>query len=155
MKSHFLPNQTYANLMISWGNPYTSPPDGAPRHLWACSVPWPVPGMTNKELLDYGFSMAPEVPHDCGYAHCIGFETIKPRRRMSPEGKASIRRKRMEARIWKRDPLFAEQFIAEQLKRPYFDPEKIAQYDKARRKKIEEYRREIFESFVKDSIVGG
>ena len=97
---------------LSWHSPYTEPPDGKPRDLAAVML-----ADTNGHrapcpqwLLDL------HKPGD-GYSIYYSFLPDKPARRLSDEAKFSIRRKRLEARIRKKYPLFAESMIADAIQR--------------------------------------
>ena len=53
-----------------------------------------------------------------GYSLCFEIvDTGKPRRQLSLETKQRIRRRNLERRVRRRWPLFAEEFIAEALRR--------------------------------------
>ena len=109
----------YATLSIAWANPYTEPPDGAPRVLWAVTVP------RRAEAASFwaeGDTMTGHRPGD-GYAHHWSPVSTKPRRTVSQAGKASIRQKRLRRKIERKAPLFAEQLIARELES---DPEYYA-----------------------------
>ena len=149
--SAFLPSGTYAEISVSWTNPYTTPASGI-RYLWACCTPWPeaADGMRTVELEEWVTQHAPEAPY--GYTLTMCFDKLE-RRRFSPEAKASIRKSRMVARIMKKDPLFADQFIAEQLKRPYFDPAQIAEDDKVHAAKMARLEEKYHNEFVEQSVV--
>lgn len=125
-------NQQYAILCQEWYMPRdyknNAPPDG--RYvLWSCCIPWPCE--------NYEEFQPPKKEH---YVFSLRFGSTKKKRRVSPEGKASIRLKRLQARINKKYPLFAEQALKKAIdKKPdYFNPEKIAQADVLHRAAIKE-----------------
>ena len=95
-----------ARWSLSWRNPHTEPP--GPRVLAAVLVErgQPCPAEV----------MAKWSP-GCGYA--IGWELVtqRPIRRWSTEAKGKARRRNLRARLEKRFPLFAEQWIADELER--------------------------------------
>jgi len=60
-----------------------------------------------------------------GWSVFVGInEDARPRRRLSPQAKASIRRKSLERRVRKAAPLFADRIIAAELAAnpKYFNP---------------------------------
>lgn len=126
---------------IEWGNPYTEPPNG-------------IRVLAEKFVLHHGTEGA-RTPEDLASLHVLGSgywitcravcEAIKP---MSNETKASIRQKRLESRIRKKYPLFAEQLIAEAIQRkPKYYLEGVSKEDEAREQMLkaedEEHRRLI------------
>ncbi len=121
------PDRKYAVISVQWvyprGKGYPSPPDG--RYIvWSCCVPWPCAGY--EDLVPAWARALPD------YMVFLSFDRAKPRRRYSAEAKAKIRRQRLEARVQKKAPLFAEQLISEALaKKPdYFSPDGIREEDK-------------------------
>lgn len=101
------------DVVLSWRNPHTSPPDGQPRELLRVRVPV-VPG---------GRTGAPETPAEIvalhekigygkGYGVAVGCVETEPRR-LSQETKGRIRMNRLVNRMQKNHPLFADQFIEE------------------------------------------
>ena len=97
-----------------------SPPSGN-YFLWSCCIPWP--------NHDYK-TLWPEPVEN--YHFVMSFGTTKPRRKFSAEAKARIRMQRLRRRITRKYPLFAEQYIADEVasKPEYFDPVSIAEFDK-------------------------
>lgn len=140
--SCFLKTKEFAILSIKWGNPYTEPPDRMSRILWAVCVPWPWP--FEKENF---FKLYPNEWPD-GYFMSWQPGDIKKPKRWSPDAVAKNRRKRMEERIRRKDPLFADQFIKAQLsKKPeYYDPDAI----KKEKKQHHKYMAEIDESILNE-----
>ncbi len=99
---------------IAWGNPYTTPPEGAPRVLAEYFCPGHV-SQCPREISDFAYSL--------GGGYGLGVSHFEHHRRLSQESKASIRKKRLKDRVEKTAPLFAEQIIADEIaKKPeYFD----------------------------------
>jgi hypothetical protein len=94
---------------IAWRNPYTAPPDGWPRVLASVVTPTrypPPPELLNLSCPGNGYALCFEVA-----------DTGKPRRQFSLAAKQRIRGRNLERRVHRRWPLFAEEFIAEALRR--------------------------------------
>jgi hypothetical protein len=94
--------QIYA---IRWSNPYTEPPEGQPRELARMVVPRgerPVELLAQLDVLGLGSGWG---------LHFFGNTDDKPPRRLPPSSRASIRRKRLEARMRRNNPLFADAAI--------------------------------------------
>jgi hypothetical protein len=91
---------------VSWRNPHTQPP--GPRVLAAA-------------LVQRGEGCPPEVMKHwtagSGYAVTWELVTQRPIRRWSAEAKGKARRRNLRARMEERYPLFAEIWIAAELKR--------------------------------------
>ena len=110
---------------VRWGNPYTEPPDGMPRVLMTVSVP-PNPGGSAPGIPDeiervwreanaaFVASLPPGEPPRWPWSVCVG-DILPPPRQISDEARFRLRRKRLERRMLRRYPLFAEQFMREQL----------------------------------------
>jgi len=90
---------------IAWGNPYTEPPDGAPR------------------VLAEVFTLDREPPDDFkrfeytpggGYSYFIQHVT-PPLKQLPPKTLASVRRKRVERRIRRKYPLLADYLLEEEI----------------------------------------
>ena len=107
---------------IKWGNPYTNPPEGMPPEL-----------MTITRMQESTRDIPPEIRQlletvarpGSGWALTVGIdEDARSRRRLSPQVKASIRRKSLERRVRKAAPLFADRIIADELAASpnYFNP---------------------------------
>lgn len=107
-----------ARWSLRWGNPYTQPP--GPRILAAILVP--ASEDCPREILDL------HVPGN-GYAICREVVSQRPPRQWSKEAKGRVRRNNLRRRIEKKFPLFAEQFISDELaRRPsYFAGESVNQ----------------------------
>lgn len=107
---------------IKWGNPYTNPPEGTPRELIAITrmqeSTWAIPQ-------EIGQMLETVVQPGSGWGLFVGVnEDVRPRRRLSLQAKASIRRKSLEGRVRKAAPLFADHIIAAELAANpnYFNP---------------------------------
>ena len=107
---------------IKWGNPYTNPPEGMPRELMSITrvqqstrdIPPAI-----KQALDT------VAQPGSGWSLFVGIdEDARPRRQLSPQARASIRRKSLERRVRKAAPLFADRIIADELAAnpKYFNP---------------------------------
>lgn len=101
---------------VRWSNPYTAPPDNRPRVLVQVYRPeghpevrGPKPPAEIQRTLD-------EIGFGSGYSlHWRPIST--PPEPKTPQKLAKIRRQRLERRIQKKYPLFADQFIQEELER--------------------------------------
>lgn len=96
---------------LCWSNPYTEPPNGQPKVLAQMTVisnsdkggaPCCPAEVLNLWVAGSGYAIY------CDYVHL-------PIQHWSPERTFAYRRKRLEARIRKKYPLFAEQMIAESI----------------------------------------
>lgn len=93
---------------LRWGNPYTQPPGAA---------------VLAEALVPAGAACPPEVQAlwrpGAGYAICIDFDDLPYElmlaRKWSPERKGKVRVKRLENRIAKAFPLFADELIQREL----------------------------------------
>ena len=99
---------------VIWSNPYTTPPDGFPRHvyqqipiIWDGSKP-PPELLALANTLGYGWSV---------YWQCV-VVNAKP---WDPIKKVANRRNRLRKRLDKQVPLFADLFFEEETKRAYFN----------------------------------
>lgn len=95
---------------VQWGNPNTNPPNGQPRVLGQKIVS--VPEKCG----------APPCPEEIRKLHVLGSgyavycdAVQKPIKHWSNERLFAYRRKRLEKRVRKKYPLFAEQMIADAL----------------------------------------
>ncbi len=123
--------------MVAWANPYTQPPDGRPRMLAEDVIlDWPHRTLEERRCPEWLDQLAAANP---GYS-IIGSPSYPfKRRKQSAEAKAQARRKRMAQRIEKKAPLFAEQFVAEELEhRPAFYAGTDPEYDVAKEERIDE-----------------
>ena len=120
---------------IEWGNPYTEPPEGAPRVLAEIFVPHE-PGRcapAPPELLG--------IPHTLGGGYSLVSRHVSaPPRELPPESLARVRRKRLTRRVVSKVPMFAEHFIRAEIAR------KPDYYDGITDPKIEERKKSQIES---------
>ena len=90
---------------IEWSNPYTDPPAGAPRIL---AEVFTLDRKPPKEYLDFPVSL--------GGGYCRTSAHVSPPARQLPaESLASVRQKRLARRVRKKAPLFADEFIRQEL----------------------------------------
>lgn len=115
---------------VTWRNPYKPRPAGLPKIL--CSSPF-------EEELTLPWIIASNWGINA-WAIGIYFEHPKPKRKMDEEKRASMRRKRMQTRVEKTAPLFADEFEKKELQqRPEYFAGK-SQVDEAElNKRIEEF----------------
>jgi len=101
---------------IRWLNPYTEPPDGAPRVLCEIYLPEHPGGKAPKEIDDFPISIGG------GYSLC-SLALAVPVKQLPPATLAVIRKKRIARSIAAKVPMFADHFIAEAIaKKPeYYD----------------------------------
>lgn len=131
--------------VIQWHSPYTQPPDGKPRVIFE----WFETAEHRSERMmsgDYHLPRAVLEVNEPGYGLWVDtIEVPHPPRRQ--EQLASIRRRRMERRMREKYPLFAEEFIQQELARKpdYYagvtDPETQRKKDEALEKIYALYRR--------------
>ncbi len=99
---------------VRWNNPYTSPPDGRPRVLIEVFRPEGHPEVRGFHPPAAVQQVLKQVGLGSGYG--LHWQAItKPPKEINREKLAIIRRKRLERRVWKRYPLFAEKLIEEEL----------------------------------------
>src|SRR5260370_2003856 len=95
---------------IRWGNPYTNPPEGMPRELIAMTRMQESTRDIPPEILQ---ALETVAQSGSGWALSIGIdEDAKPKHRLSPEAKGSIRRSSLERPVRKKHPLFANPIIS-------------------------------------------
>jgi hypothetical protein len=116
-----------------WGNPYTQPPEGL-RVLAEIFVPGhcsQVPAELRALNVTLGGGYSLTITH-------IG----EPPKRLGQAALASVRRKRLERRVRAKAPMFADQFIAQELeKKPeYYNGITDEQLQQARDQVIEQER---------------
>jgi hypothetical protein len=107
---------------ISWGNPYTNPPDGMPRKLLSMTY---MQESTRDIPQEIRALLETVARPGSGWALCVGIdEDAKPKRHLSLRAKGSIRRKSLERRVRKKVPLFADRIIADEIAANprYFNP---------------------------------
>lgn len=143
---------------VRWSNPYTSPPDNRPQVLVQVYRPEGHPEVRGLKLPAEIRRTLEEIGLGSGYG--LHWRPISaPPRPKSPQKLAMIRRQRLERRIRKKYPLFADQFIRDELaKKPDYyagitDPDLAA----ARAEVIEDEEREIAELIAayKDEVKNG
>jgi hypothetical protein len=103
-------------IELRWSNPYTQPPNGV-RILAEIYRPYDDPEARKPpDVFDELHTLGD------GYSHIYSF--ISPRiKELPPDKLASVRKKRIARRVQKKYPMFAEQFLAEEIaKNPeYYD----------------------------------
>jgi hypothetical protein len=107
---------------IKWSNPYTNPPEGMPRELMAITR---LQESTRDIPAEITQALETVARPGTGWSLFVGIDQdARPRRRLSPQAKASIRRKSLERRIRRVAPLFADGIIADELAAnpKYFNP---------------------------------
>ena len=110
---------------IIWGNPYTHPPEGMPCELISMTRMQESTRDIPPEILQ---ALETVAHPGSGWALSISIdEAAKPKRRLSPEAKGSIRRKSLERRVRKKAPLFADRIIPDELAANpnYFNPVEV------------------------------
>ena len=126
---------------IQWSNPYTSPPEGRERVI-------------AKKYVRYGSEFYNQIPPEFSTLNVPGYTAywspvMKPSKQV-PEGTLrSIRRKRLERRVENKYPLFADEFIQEELERKseYYDG-KTDPALQAGKDRVFDRMREIYEDFL-------
>ena len=102
---------------LEWSSPYTNPPEGRPRVLVEVFIPAHIEGCRQcpREIEEVW------KPGD-GYSHSIRAITEFPKE-MSQGVLRSIRQKRLARRMEEKFPLFANQFIEEEMvrKKDYYE----------------------------------
>ena len=82
---------------IKWGNPYTNPPEGMPRELMEITRMQESTRDIPPEILQ---ALETVARPGSGWGLFVGIdEDARPRRRLSLQAKASIRRKSLEPRV--------------------------------------------------------
>jgi hypothetical protein len=117
-----MPKLRPIRFAIKWGNPYTNPPEGMRRELISITCMQESTRDIPPELLKV---LETDARPGSGWALCVGIdEDARPKRRLSPQAKASVRRKSLERRVRKKAPLFADQIIADEIAAnpDYFNP---------------------------------
>lgn len=104
---------------VEWSNPYTSPPNEAPR----VKVEYFETIQQRKERMAGGGHPVPDGLSSChklGDGYCISIQAVcKPSVQLSEEKLAAIRLKRLERRVRGKYPLFADEFIAQEMARKH------------------------------------
>jgi hypothetical protein len=90
---------------IEWSNPYTDPPNGAPRILAEVFTLGRTPP---QEYLD--------LPVSLGGGYCrASAHASPPGRQLPAESLAGVRQKRLARRVRKKAPLFADELICQEM----------------------------------------
>lgn len=122
---------------VEWSNPYTEPPDGMPRRL----AEW--------KVIDWRHAQDRAAPDDLsalalavpGYALCWSMIDRPKRRRWSKERKARERKRRLRKRMEDKYPMFAEEFIEQELEeRPAYFAAEHPVYDAEGFETVDEMR---------------
>lgn len=124
---------------LQWSNPYTDPPKGQKRVI-------------AEKFVKYGDSFYNQIPPEFEADKTPGYSVywsavMKPSKQLPEKSLKSIRRKRLQSRVEKKYPLFADQFLEDEIKNKpdYFegksDPEAQAVKDRIIRKEKEMYER--------------
>ena len=124
---------------LEWSNPYTNPPDGV-RVVKEIFIP-----IDDESCRQMPREIEEMLVIGSGYCHTIRAITPFPRER-SREALASLRQKRLRRRVEEKYPLYADQFIEEELRKKadYYDGLKDERLVRAR-KEIREEERELRE----------
>ena len=116
----------YAILSVQWGYPdlpsYPQPPLGK-KVLWEVCIPWP--SRNYEEMIPE--SIKTNKPY--GYSVYLRFLNKYPPRKLKPEVKAKIRKKRLKNKLMKKYPLIQEVLFSKEIKERalYFDIVAIAE----------------------------
>lgn len=133
------------HYVIQWHSPYTEPPDGKPRILFE----WFESAQRRSErMMAGGYHLPPAVleVNEPGYGLWVGTIEV-PRPPVGQERLAAIRKKRLERRMREKHPLFADEFIRQEMERKgdYYagktDAELAKKSAEARGKVYELYKR--------------
>ena len=124
---------------LEWSNEYTNPPNGV-RVMKEIFIP-----IEDESCRQTPREIEETMVIGSGYCHTIRAITAFPRE-MSRETLANVRRKRLRRRVEEKYPLFAEQFIEEELRRKadYYNGVTDERWVRAR-KEIQEEDRELKE----------
>jgi hypothetical protein len=95
--------------IVQWGNHYTAAP--GPKVL-----AWGKSRFGKAHDAEMDAAVAKHHILGSGYAFCVGFDSIRDHKIISPEALASSRRKRMETKLRKKYPLIADLLIADELR---------------------------------------
>jgi hypothetical protein len=95
--------------IVQWGNHYTAAP--GPKVL-----AWGKSRFGKAHDAEMDAAVAKHHILGSGYAFCVGFDSIRDHKIISPEALASSRRKRMETKLRKKYPLIADILIADELR---------------------------------------
>lgn len=126
--------QDSVTMLVSWyrkDDPvyhnYGCPIDGI-WYRWGATIPWPQPIGEHEFPMRLVEKCYGEIPDKHNIVHRSNISLIN-RRRITPEGKASIRKKNLRKRLEKSDPLFVNELYDRKLNEnpDYFDPAAIAE----------------------------
>lgn len=130
---------------LQWSNPYTDPPAGMKRII-------------AEKFVKYGTSeyshTPPEFEADRTPGYKVYWMAIMPPSKQLPEKTLkSIRRKRLQRRIENKYPLFADQFLTDEIKsKPDYFEGKSDPDAQAAKDRILEEQQELYERFLE--VVG-
>jgi len=139
---------------VEWHSPYTQPPDGQPRVM----VEMFESIEQRKARMDNGEMSTPEVInalHRIGDGYCIVSQAVcMPIKQMNKDSLAIIRQKRIKRRIQKKYPLFAEEFIQQEIaKKPdYYLGETCQDLEEGYKQAIDE-EEQLYQRYLK--AIGG
>jgi hypothetical protein len=128
---------------IAWGNSHTEPPSG-PRVLCEIFVPCRHPGAgAGQQPTEF------DAFHHIGTGYSLYATALSlPMKRHTPTENAALRRRRLTYRMNQKYPLFAKQFIDEEIARkPDYYIEGVSPADEARNEVLDR-ERERFERFT-------
>lgn len=107
-----MPEKYGVLIQLRWSNPYSEPPAGRPRVLSEifrhCDDP---EARKSPAEFDQLHSLGD------GYSNYLCFPALAPMRELPAASLASVRRKRVTRRIEKKYPLFAGEFVKQELDR--------------------------------------
>lgn len=135
-------------FQIKWNNPYTTPPSGASRVLAEIFLPDATDGKPPPEIL--------AIPVTPGGGYSLAFRAIPPPPSQLPvETLARVRRKRLERRVRAKAPLFANEFIADELARKpdYYDGVTDPDIEARRQLALEQGRAERERLFARPNVL--
>jgi hypothetical protein len=128
---------------IQWSNPYTNPPEGQERVI-------------TKKFVWYESEFYNRCPSEFSTFNFPGYglfwsAVMKPSKQLPESTLKSIRRKRLERRVENKYPLFADEFIQEELesKSEYYDGKTDPDL-KTGRDQVFDRMREIYEEFLEN-----
>ena len=127
---------------VIWSNPYTEPPPGEERVRAEKFVPY------NSEFYN---RCPPEIEEKKVLGKwCVTWSAVMaPPRQLSEDTLKSVRRKRLKRRVESKYPLFADQFIQEEMeKKAEFYDGKTDEKIQAAKDNVLELERERYEKFM-------
>jgi hypothetical protein len=126
---------------LQWSNPYTNPPVGMERVI-------------AEKLVKYGDPFYSHIPPEFDADKTPGYTAywsavMKPSKQLPEKTLKSIRRKRLQSRIENKYPLFADQFLEEELKsKPDYFEGKSEPEAQAVKNRIIQKEKEMYERFL-------